>query len=278
MSPSPARSFPASLHVCLAALCLVLLSASSSSAALETRQVRIGFIGASNGDAMRGASQGIEEANAQGRFLGWQYELVPLADAAAARAADVAVIVADAGPGALRAIASAVAPTAVINVSAADDTLRAACLPNLLHTLPSAAMRADAEAQWRHKHADSRATARAWHESFRKYAAAQLNRRYETRHGLPMSDVAWAAWAAVKLVSNTIATHGEAAPAKVHDMIRGDIAFDGQKGADMNFRDTGQLRQPLLLVDGDTIVGEAPVRGVADPGDLDTLGLAACAR
>ncbi len=278
MSPIPTRPLPRPLRVCLTGLCLVLLGAATASSALETRQVRIGFVGAHDGDAMRGASQGIDEANAQGRFLGWHYELVPLADAAAARGAGVAMIVADAAPATLRALADAAAPAAVINVGAADDALRAACLPNLLHTLPSAAMRADAEAQWRRKHADTTATARAWHESFRKYAAAQLNRRYETRHGQAMSDVAWAAWAAVKLVSNTIATHGEAAPAQVHDMIRGDIAFDGQKGADMSFRDTGQLRQPLLLVDGDTIVGEAPVRGVADPGDLDTLGLAACAR
>jgi len=278
MSPSPARPIRRPVHAWLAVLCIVLLAASTASGARETRQVRIGFVGADSSDAMRGASQGIDEANAQGRFLGWQYELVPLADAAAARGAEVAVIVADAAPAALRELAAAAAPSAVINVGATDDALRAACLPNLLHTLPSAAMLADAEAQWRHKHADSPATARAWHESFRKYAAAQLNRRYEARHGKPMSDVAWAAWAAVKLVSNTIATSDEAIPARVHELMRGDIAFDGQKGADMDFRDTGQLRQPLLLVDGETIVGEAPVRGVADPGDLDTLGRGACAK
>lgn len=278
MSPFPARPIRRLFHGRLTLLCLVLLGAGTTSSALETRQVRIGFVGESDGDAMRGASQGLDEANAQGRFLGWHYELVPLADGAAARDAEVAVIVADVAPADLRTLAAAAAPTAVLNVGADDDALRAACLPNLLHTLPSAAMRADAEAQWRSKHADSPATARAWHERFRKYAAAQLNRRYETRHEKPMSDIAWAAWAAVKLVSNTIATSGEATPARVHELIRGDIAFDGQKGADMSFRDTGQLRQPLLLVDGDTIVGEAPVRGVTDPGDLDSLGLAACAR
>jgi hypothetical protein len=45
-------------------------------------------------------------------------------------------------------------------------------------------------------------------------------------------------------------------------------------GTDMNFRPTGQLRQPLLLVEDGKIAGEAPVRGVAD--DLDSLGNVEC--
>ena len=44
----------------------------------------------------------------------------------------------------------------------------------------------------------------------------------------------------------------------------------------MSFRETGQLRQPLLLVDGDRIVGEAPVRGVVDTTYLDSLGVPFC--
>jgi len=44
----------------------------------------------------------------------------------------------------------------------------------------------------------------------------------------------------------------------------------------MNFRDTGQLRQLILLVEEDKIVGEAPVRGVAKPPTLDSLGLLNC--
>jgi len=44
----------------------------------------------------------------------------------------------------------------------------------------------------------------------------------------------------------------------------------------MNFRETGQLRQPILLVEGDKIVAEAPVRGIAKPPTLDSLGLLSC--
>ncbi|MEQ8659829.1 MAG: hypothetical protein RLW62_03335 [Gammaproteobacteria bacterium] len=261
----------------LAAL-LILTCLAGGAVALDTRVVPIAYVGDPAGDALRGVRQGLDEANAQGRFLGWRYELVAADDAAAARAARPAVVVAALPPAALRALAAALPGTAVINVSSDDDALRAACLPNLLHTLPSSAMRADAEAQWHAAHPEVAATARAWHPMFEKYAASQLNRRYAESHGTAMSDVAWAGWAAVKLVSNTIATASQAAPAQVLELIRGDIAFDGQKGADMSFRETGQLRQPLLLVAGDDIVGEAPVRGVVDSSNLDSLGRTGCPR
>jgi hypothetical protein len=59
--------------------------------------------------------------------------------------------------------------------------------------------------------------------------------------------------------------------------LRARLAFDGQKGQDLSFRDNGQLRQPLLLIETNKIVGEAPVRGVTDVENLDSLGPFACA-
>jgi hypothetical protein len=41
--------------------------------------------------------------------------------------------------------------------------------------------------------------------------------------------------------------------------------------APQTFRDTGQLRQPLLLVEAGKLVGEAPVPGVVDSNDLTAL-------
>jgi len=58
--------------------------------------------------------------------------------------------------------------------------------------------------------------------------------------------------------------------------LKTNLSFDGQKGSNMNFRDTGQLRQLILLVENDKIAGEAPVRGVAKPPTLDSLGLLNC--
>jgi ABC transporter substrate binding protein (PQQ-dependent alcohol dehydrogenase system) len=137
-------------------------------------------------------------------------------------------------------------------------------------------MKADAERQWQRKEPGSRARAHAWHRSFKKYAAAQLNSRFRKRFGQPMDDEAWAGWAAVRLLSDMIVREQIAAPAQLLEALQTNLAFDGQKGIDMSFRDTGQLRQPLLLVDDDRIVGEAPVRGVVGITNLDSLGIPFC--
>ena len=238
--------------------------------------VRIAFIGTAAGDAQAGASQGIREANAQGKFLGLNYELINVLDVAAALAAHVTAIVIEGEAAQLPALAAQATGTALLNVAAEDDSLRAQCITNLLHTIPSQAMRADALKQWQRKQADSQAEARAWDASAELYAGSQLNKRYSEQAGRAMNDQAWAAWAAVKLVSDTVARLRSGDPAGLLTALRKDLAFDGQKGVDMSFRDNGQLRQPLLLVDHGEIVGEAPVRGVVANGDLDSLGPTTC--
>jgi ABC-type branched-subunit amino acid transport system substrate-binding protein len=256
---------------------LTLLSSAPSWAATPLT-VRIAFIGPVDGDAHAGAAQGIKEANAQGKFLGLDYELVRSADADAALAAQASAVVADAGADALPALATAVRGLPVLNVHAEDDALRTQCIANLFHTIPSQAMRVDALAQWRKKQPDNHAAARAWDAGAEMYAGSQLNKRYSDGAGRAMNDQAWAAWAAVKLLSDTVARLRSVEPTALLGALRKDLAFDGQKGVDMSFRDNGQLRQPLLLVEDGKIVGEAPVRGVAANGDLDSLGNTSCAR
>ena len=80
----------------------------------------------------------------------------------------------------------------------------------------------------------------------------------------------------MKLLSDTVARVQDSSAATLLDALRSRLAFDGQKGVDMSFRADGQLRQPLLLVDGERLVGEAPVRGVVDIEDLDSLGPSRC--
>lgn len=239
-------------------------------------QVTLAFVGDGAGDAARGAQQGLAEANAQGRFLGQHYTLTVVADGDAARALPAAAVIAALPAAALLALAQDSAGLPVINTTATDSALRASCTPNLFHTMPSADMLADAVQQWRRAAPQSAAVAQAWHPSFEKYAAVQLNRRYQETHGRAMSDAAWAGWAAVKLLSDTIARLGTADPAALAASLRTDLAFDGQKGTDLSFRSTGQLRQPLLLIENDTVVGEAPVRPFS--ADLDSLGLTECAK
>lgn len=255
---------------------LVILACLACAGAVSAAQipVRVAFIGNTAGTARAGVEQGIDEANVQGRFLGQNYTLV---DATAADLpGDFSAVIVAADAATVRAVAEAAGRVPVVNILAEDDALRAACLANVVHTIPSAAMRADAERQWAQAHDGAAAAARAWHPDFRKYAASQLNSRYRKAHGQPMDDQAWAGWAAAKMLSDTVARVGVARPGALLDYLRDSLAFDGQKGADLSVRPTGQLRQPMLLVSpDDRILGEAPVRGVAQ--SLDSLGLADCA-
>ena len=277
MSSHPFRHAPPPLLAGLVVVTLLLSSTVPIAAAQDgTRSVRLAFIGPADGEAWAGAQQGLVEANAQGKFLGLNFSLLHFDDHRDLEPGSAAAVIVDVS--ALRAvkIAESLPDTAVINTTAEDDELRDGCMANLLHTIPSLAMRDDAIQQWQRKSPQSMAAARAWHETFRKYAAAQLNKRYTERTARPMSDAAWAGWAAVRVVSDTAARQQSAEPTELLEALKGDLAFDGQKGMDLSFRDTGQLRQPLLLVEDGRIVGEAPVRGIVDPGNLDSLGLATC--
>ena len=260
------RSIPAWITCCT----LLLALAGSSTAA---GKVTIFFVGAEASPAWKGAEQGIIEANILGRFTGQGYELKRSSASAVPKAA-AAVIVA-AGGAAASGISDRI-DGAVVNVTDGSDSLRKGCRANLFHTIPSDRMRADALAQWRRNSKSQNNHARAWHPDFVKFAARDLNNRYRKTHGEAMDDEAWAAWAAVKTITEAV-TRGQATdPVAIARYLREELEFDGQKGAPHSFRDTGQLRQPLLIVEDGKLVAEAPVRGVADPDDLDTLGLAAC--
>jgi hypothetical protein len=241
--------------------------------------VRLAFVGSEADSAYLGVRQGLDEANLQGRFLGQAYSIRTVAPDAAGGAdlsGDLAVIAA-AGPEVLLALAARWPDHPVLNVQAGDDALREACIPNLLHVIPSERMRRDAVRQWRKRHPGAEASAFAWHHEFLKFAGRDLNKRFRASFNTGMDDYAWAGWAAVKMVSDMIARRGPEAPAALLGHLKSDLAFDGQKGIDLNFRATGQLRQPLLIVQDGKLAGEAPVRGVASSdADLDSLGLIEC--
>lgn len=259
--------------------CVASLAVCSAMAgAAAQRDIDIAYVGQSGSQAHKGVLQGLSEANLQGRFLGQSYtvEVFQSADAAIAAGGDWLALVSAGGRSELAKLAQRFPDRPVFNVALEDDDLRAACSNKVLHVVPSRAMRTDAVAQWRRAHPGAQVTAAAWHPDFKKYAAAQLNSRFRKARGTAMDDAAWAGWAAVKMLSDTLARNPDASPGRLLDYLREQLAFDGQKGAEMSFRDTGQLRQPLLILADGKLVGEAPVRGVVDVSDLDSLGLAHC--
>ena len=232
-------------------------------------EVRLAFVGEQSSSAYQGAREGLAEAEIQGQFLGQHYTLV-------SETAGATAILAALPAAQLQALAASHPGVAVLNLTAQDDPLRTACRANLLHIAASTQMLADARAQWQVGHPGSVAVAQVWHAGFEKYAASQLNHRYTALTDQPMDDAAWAGWAAVKLVSDRVARAQSAAPVTLLDALRTQLAFDGQKGIDLSFRANGQLRQPLLIVENHQVVGEAPVRGVAEAENLDSLGLVQC--
>ena len=99
-----------------------------------------------------GARLAIEENRSSGRFLDqtWQLEEVTIADGAAPDLPDgTAFVVIDATPATVAALADTRPDALILNAGAPDEALRQSdCRANLLHTLPTDAMRADALSQF----------------------------------------------------------------------------------------------------------------------------------
>lgn len=156
-----------------AVICLLAIAwAANGQAAEAPLQVQIGYLGyrpdpgplLSNvipepADAgQRGAELAILDSNSTGAFLNQRYSLTtatvdtPDALLAAAQAQHVQglrLFVVNAPAASLRQLSAALPDSLLFNAGSPDDSLRStACLGNVLHTLPSRAMLADALAQF----------------------------------------------------------------------------------------------------------------------------------
>jgi ABC transporter substrate binding protein (PQQ-dependent alcohol dehydrogenase system) len=157
--------------LCFAFAAWPLLSFNAS-AADESLQVRIGYLAyipdtgpiLSNvipepRDAgLRGAELAIVDSNSTGRFLKHSYSLTSasadnpealLEQARAQHDDGLRLFVVNAPVDTLRQLSAAMPDSLLFNAGSADDSLRStSCLHNVLHTLPSRAMLADALAQF----------------------------------------------------------------------------------------------------------------------------------
>lgn len=156
-----------------AVICLLAIAwAANGQAAEAPLQVQIGYLGyrpdpgplLSNvipepADAgQRGAELAILDSNSTGAFLNQRYSLttatvdtpdVLLAAAQAQHAQGLRLFVVNAPAASLRQLSAALPDSLLFNAGSPDDSLRStACLGNVLHTLPSRAMLADALAQF----------------------------------------------------------------------------------------------------------------------------------
>jgi hypothetical protein len=250
---------------------LISLTFSVIAATNQINEINLSFIGDYDSQAFMGLQQGIDEANVQGKFLGQSYSLTTLPKLSIAIFTTV-----DAEH--IAQLSRAYPNKVIFNLTAEDNDLRSQCFGNVLHIIPSQAMIKDAENQWHKKNPNNAAKAQTWHHTFKKYAAGQLNTRFTESYRVEMTDNAWAGWASAKLLSDSIARSQFNDNTSLLEFIKTELNFDGQKGISLNFRDTGQLRQPLLLIENGNITGEAPVRGIVDTSNLDSLGLNQCTK
>lgn len=164
----------------LAPYALFYLLAIASAALLATQsqadegplQIRIGYLGyrpdpgpllsnviAEPADSgLRGAELAIIDSNSTGRFLKHDYQLSSasvdspealLQAAQAQHAQGLRLFVVNAPGASLRQLSAALPDSLLFNAGSADDALRSTqCLPNVLHSLPSRAMLADALVQF----------------------------------------------------------------------------------------------------------------------------------
>ncbi|MDG9979671.1 ABC transporter substrate-binding protein [Ectopseudomonas oleovorans] len=157
---------------CRLLFCLVATLGLATNAAANDLQIRIGYLGhlPPHGPLLsnvipeptdagrRGAELAIADSNSTGRFLKQSYSLEAaesedaatlLATADNLHAQGIRLFVVNAPADTLRQLSQRLPDSLLLNAGSADDGLRREqCLGNVLHTLPSRAMLADALAQF----------------------------------------------------------------------------------------------------------------------------------
>ncbi len=128
-------------------------------------------------------------------------------------------------------------------------------------------------------------TPASWHFALERYGAPQLNERYrDFKFGenqtmgpqVAMTDAEFAAWSAVKLISNSINSRQGGAEFNLKALLADPASqvdlYKGTRGSIRHWNH--QLRQPVLLTTTDAVIAVAPMPKFLHPKHyVDTLGL-----
>lgn len=114
----------------------------------------------------------------------------------------------------------------------------------------------------------------AWQAQFERFGAPQVSRRFAKAAKRSMTDHDWASWMAGKAIAAAAVAQPLASNASQLLQVLGTVQLDGSKGVTLQFRSWDrQLRQPLLLTDGQGVLAMLPLEGILHPRNtLDTLG------
>lgn len=115
----------------------------------------------------------------------------------------------------------------------------------------------------------------AWNRVMEQWGAVQMQDRFRALAARDMRPEDYAAWAAIRALSEAATRTTSADPTTLRAYILSD-AFElaAFKGRPLSFRPwNGQLRQPIALVSGEAVVAQAPLEGfLHQRNELDTLG------
>ena len=118
----------------------------------------------------------------------------------------------------------------------------------------------------------------AWHWSYLRHGAPQLNGRFERLSNRRMESKDWAAWISVKaLVQATLRIKRLNSDEIIKFFLSDNLQLDGSKGIGLNFKyNTNQLRQPILLISSDNwVTANVPLESFKNrSNNLDTIGIA----
>ena len=115
----------------------------------------------------------------------------------------------------------------------------------------------------------------SWDASNDQWGATQMQDRFIKQFARRMTALDMQAWTAARMIGESAARTGVNSPKATLDFIKGpDFALAAFKGQKLTVRDWNlQLRQPILLTDGKTIVSVSPQEGFLHQfSELDTLG------
>jgi ABC transporter substrate binding protein (PQQ-dependent alcohol dehydrogenase system) len=115
----------------------------------------------------------------------------------------------------------------------------------------------------------------SWDASNSLWGGIQMQDRFTAQFKRLMTALDMQAWTAVRMIGEAASRQNSADPKAMLDFLKGpQLALGAFKGQKLTLRDWDlQLRQPILLTDGRTIVSVSPQPGFLHQfSELDTLG------
>lgn len=118
---------------------------------------------------------------------------------------------------------------------------------------------------------------KAWHWSYLRHGAPQLNGRFERLNNRRMNSEDWAAWISIKTIIESILRTQKVINSNIIKYIKSSsFQLDGSKGISLNYKDKiNQLRQTILLVSSNNwVTAKIPLEDFQNrKNNLDTIGI-----